>query len=98
MEDCVKRITDCNIAIARYEMDRRKVTNGESMSKIVREANDVDIEDSYNTIKKVLDELRFQKDTNEMLIKQGLIFSTKMLELFSPNKKALTYNAYGKAR
>lgn len=84
--------------VARFEIERRKITNGQAMSKIVNELKDKELENNYRSIKKLLEQIRFQKDTNEMLIKQGLGFTTQMLNFLNPDRGPKTYNSYGKRR
>ncbi|MDP4145957.1 MAG: flagellar protein FlgN [Bacillota bacterium] len=99
LEECVDKIKNCNINIAEYEMERRKITNGRPMSVIIEEIGDSETERYYRNITRMLTELKTQKETNELLIKQGLVFSTKMLNIFSPGyRNNKTYNSYGKIR
>jgi flagellar biosynthesis/type III secretory pathway chaperone len=84
--------------VASLEMQRRSLTNGEDMSKLVRELKDEELEENYRNIKKLLEAIVLQKDTNEMLIKQQLGFTTQMLNFLNPDKAPKTYNSYGKRR
>jgi flagellar biosynthesis/type III secretory pathway chaperone len=85
-------------AVASLEMRRRTLTNGEDMSKIVQELKDEELEKNYRDIKKLLSAIVLQKDTNDMLIKQQLGFTTQMLNFLNPDKAPKTYNSYGKRR
>ncbi|NLZ49749.1 MAG: flagellar protein FlgN [Clostridiales bacterium] len=98
LEAMVSKIQNVNKEIAELEMERRKITAGKVMSHIVMETKDLDLENSYRNIKKLLAQLQLQKDTNDTLIRQGLGFSTRMLNLITPDRKMQTYNAYGKLR
>ncbi|WP_294379276.1 flagellar export chaperone FlgN [uncultured Clostridium sp.] len=44
---------------------------------------------------KVLQDAVEKKNTNELLLKQQLIFTNKMLNIINPDKEAKTYNSYG---
>lgn len=96
LETITDRLHKISIKIAAVETERRKLTNGESMSKIVNELNDKKIEKDYREIKKLLHATQIQKETNETLTKQSLIFANKMLATLNPSKKSKTYNSYGK--
>jgi flagellar biosynthesis/type III secretory pathway chaperone len=93
-----KKIEQINKDVARFEIERRKITKGEAMSKIVRELKDKELENNYRSVKRLLGEIRFQKDANEMLIRQGLGFTTQMLNFLNPDRGPKTYNSYGKRR
>jgi len=60
--------------------------------------NNEELENNYRSIKKLLEEIQLQRETNELLIRQGLGFTTQMLNVLNPNKGPKTYNAYGKRR
>lgn len=94
----VTKIEECNKEIAKIEVERRKLTSGEAMSKLVEEFKDSSLEFQYRSINKLLQELKLQKDTNEMLIKRGLSFSHQMVNLLKPDRSAKTYNAQGRSR
>lgn len=96
MEASVNKIDGCNKSIAEWEVKRRKLINGDSMSQLVREFNDEDIESNYRKIKRIIEETIVQKDMNELLIKQGLGYTTRLLNILNPDRAAKTYNSYGK--
>lgn len=91
-----KKIQQCSIELARWEMERRKIAGGDAMSKIIERTKDKELENNYRNILKLLQEIQLQKDTNDMLIRQGLGFTTQMLNVLNPNKGPKTYNSYGK--
>jgi flagellar biosynthesis/type III secretory pathway chaperone len=98
LEGIVSKIKEVNKEIAEIEVERRKVTAGKAMSDLIRESKNIDLESSYRNIKKLVSELQLQKDTNDALIRQGLGFSTRMLNIITPDRNTQTYNAYGKLR
>lgn len=98
LEACVKNIENRNREIADLEVKRRKLTKGESMGKIVDEIGDEKLEQNYREIRKLLQITVMQKETNELLIKQGLGFTTRILNIMNPDRGSKTYNAYGKVR
>lgn len=98
LDKIAKKIENCAREVARFEVERRKITKGEAMSKIIDELNNEELENNYRDIKKLLEELQLQKDTNELLVRQGLGFTTQMLNVLNPDRGPKTYNAYGKRR
>lgn len=98
LEEIVKDIELCNKEIAEAEVERRKIANGVSMKDILQELNDEEAENNYRMIKSVLHEVNIQKETNDMLIKMGLGYSNRMLNIINPDRATKTYNSYGKLR
>lgn len=96
LEDIVGKIQLSNKEIAEKEMERRRLVGGEAMSKVIDSYGDRELDSNYRKIKRLLSEVQLQKDTNEMLIKQGLGFSTRMLGIINPDRNMKTYNSYGK--
>lgn len=96
MEDCVGKIKEANKNIAHMEVERRKLTQSRTMGSIIEEFKDAEFESNYNKIKNLLQEVVFQKDTNELLIRQGLSFTNRILNVLNPVREQATYNASGK--
>jgi len=98
LEACVNKIKEANKNIAHMEVQRRQLTENRAMSEIIEEFKDVDLENNYYKIKNLLQEVQLQKDTNELLIKQGLSFTNRILNVLNPVREVKTYNAYGKVK
>ncbi|MBU3111758.1 flagellar protein FlgN [Clostridium lacusfryxellense] len=98
MEACVNKIKEANKNIAFMEVERRGLTKNKAMGIIIEEAHNLELEKNYNIIKMLLEEVILQKDTNELLIRQGLSFTNKMLNVLNPSRETKTYNAYGKVK
>ena len=98
MEACVDKIKEANKNIAHMEVERRKLMQSRTMGSIVEEFRGVEFESNYNKIKNLLQEVILQKDTNELLIKQGLSFTNRILNVLNPLRETTTYNAYGKVK
>lgn len=98
LEGIVEKITLCNKEIAQAEVERRKLLSGESMRQAVMMSKNEELIDNYRTIKKLLNEIKVQKETNEMLFRMGLGFTTKMMNILNPDRNVKTYNAYGKLK
>ncbi|MBU3190714.1 flagellar protein FlgN [Clostridium bowmanii] len=98
MEACVDKIKKANKNIAHSEVERRRITENRAMTELLQEANDQELTNNYYKIKRLLQEVVLQKDTNEMLIKQGLSFTNRILNVLNPVRESKTYNAYGKVK
>lgn len=100
MESIVEKIKLCNKKVASLELKRRTITKDftqeKSLSQFLQELNNEELSGNLKKIKDILEELRLQKDTNEMLLKQGIGFVNNMLILLNPDRQAKTYNGYGK--
>lgn len=96
LENCVVEIEDFNRKIADWEVKRREITHGRPMSEIIEEIKDENLDKSYRSFKRILEETRLQKDTNELLIKQGLGFTNRILNILNPSRSPKTYNSFGK--
>ena len=66
-----------------------------SMKEVVEASDDEKIKQAYEEIQATLKMIEIQKEANEILIKQRLFFTQKMINCIKPNKGIGTYNAYG---
>lgn len=98
LEEIVESINLCNKEVAEAEIERRKIVGANSMKDIIYEHRDEELDFNYREVKKLLHSLNVQKETNDMLIKLGLGFSSKMLNILNPDRTQKTYNSYGKLR
>lgn len=98
LEAIVPRIENCNRKIAELEIARRGLTNGESLSKIIEDINDIELEENYRKIKLLVEAAIVQKEFNMEQIKQGLNFTNRMLNIINPDRGVKTYNSYGKMK
>lgn len=95
LETVVATIEENNKRIAKIEMERRKLIGEESMRTLIEVYKDETLSNNYRKIKILLEEIKLQKDTNELIIKQNLIFTNKMLMLINPNRNVNLYKANG---
>ncbi|EOR20133.1 hypothetical protein A500_18472 [Clostridium sartagoforme AAU1] len=98
MESVVEEIKLKNKAVAESEVNRRKVLGKESIKDIVLSSKNEELENSYRRIQKLLNQMILQKDTNDLLIKQQLSFTNKLLNLINPKRDIPIYNSYGNIR
>ena len=96
LENCVKEIDTYNRKIAEWEVKRREITQGGAMREVIYEAKDDTLEDNYRKLRRIIEETKLQKDTNELLIKQGLGFANRILNILNPSRSPKTYNSFGK--
>jgi len=95
LEGLVDKLNDCSKRIAKEEVQRRKLLGKNSISETVEKINNNDLKQSYKNIRNTLKLVLSKKETNEILLKQKIIFNTKMLNIMNPNRTIKTYNSYG---
>lgn len=95
LEAIVDKIADSNREIAAKEMERRKFLGDNSMKEVVRNSGDTDLDNAYRSINKVVQMVKFQKDTNELLLRQQMSYNNQMLNVINPRRETKTYNSYG---
>lgn len=98
LEGLVDKLNECNKKIAGEEVRRRQLIGKQSIKDILNTTNDEKLNVSYDKIQKTLKDLTFQKETNEMLLKQQIMFNNQMLNIMNPNREMKTYNSYGNLR
>lgn len=98
MEAVVEEIKLKNKTVAESEVNRRKVLGKESIKNIILTSKNEELENVYRNIQKLLNEMILQKDTNDLLIKQQLSFTNKLLNLINPKRDIPIYNSYGNIR
>lgn len=82
--------------LATLEIKRRNIVGSEtSMAKLTEDCNDENIIKAYEDIKHYLHMLEVQKEANNNLIKQKLLFTKKMINFIKPSKGIGTYNSFG---
>ncbi|WP_298840757.1 flagellar protein FlgN [Clostridium sp.] len=98
LESCVRKIKEANKNIAYMEVERRKITEGRVMMDIIDESHDSELLKNFYKIQQLLQELVLQKNTNELLLRQGLSFTNRILNVLNPARETATYNSYGKVK
>lgn len=98
LDAIVEKIQFCNKEIAEVEVKRRRVVGDNSMRGLIDKISDDELDNKYREIMRLLEELKLQKDTNDVLLKQGIAYSTKMLGYINPHRGINTYNSYGKVK
>lgn len=96
MDKIAKELDESAKNLARIEIKRRNIMGSESsMKEVVETSDDEKIKQAYEEIQATLKMIEIQKEANEILIKQRLFFTQKMINCIKPNKGIGTYNAYG---
>lgn len=96
MDKIAKELDEVAKKLARIEIKRRNIMGSESsMKEVVEASNNEKIKQAYEEIQATLKMIEIQKEANEILIKQRLFFTKKMINCLKPNKGIGTYNAYG---
>ena len=100
MEECVKKIQSASKIIAEIEIERRGLLGETSMQVIVNKIGDSKMSDLYKDIRRQLEALTMQKETNDLILKQKLSFTNQLLNALKPNnsKRTNVYNSYGKVK
>lgn len=95
LEGLVDKLGQCSKKIAKIEVERRNLTGENSISEIVNSSNNDQLKKVYNNVQETLNKTIMTKDTNDLLLKQQLMFTTKMLNIMNPSREIKTYNSYG---
>jgi len=98
LESLVDMINGKSKEIAEVELERRNLMGNNKLSEFVSNQKDEVLERAYESIKNTLEEVQTTKETNELLLKQRIVFNNKMLEMMNPNRDIKTYNSYGNLR
>lgn len=96
LDAIVEKIQFCNKEVAEWEVERRRVLNGKPIKEAIYEFEDEALEKSFRDIKKTVEEVNLQKETNEILIRQQLSYTNQLLSFLNPSRDVKTYNSYGK--
>ncbi|MEG0296297.1 MAG: flagellar protein FlgN [Clostridium sp.] len=95
LEGIVEEIQLCNKKVAEHEVARRKLTGNNSIRMIVDDSGSDELDREYREIQKILHMITLQKETNDVLIKQGLSYTNRMLAIINPKRENGVYNSYG---
>lgn len=82
--------------LAKMEINRRDIMgNKSSMLETIKRCDDENVVKAYDEIKSLLKMIEIQKEANQTLIRQQLLFTKKMINFIKPNKGIGTYNSSG---
>jgi len=98
LDGVIPKIEESCKAVASCESKRRNLIGNKSMSIILEEIKDEELALAHERLLNLLQEVSVQKESNDLLIKQSLSFTSSMLNMLKPKKESNTYNGYGKLR
>lgn len=95
LEGLVSKLEKESKLIAQIEVERRNLINNASIVEYVNRSNDDNLKKSYKSLVEILEKAIEKKNTNELLLKQQVIFTNKMLSIMNPDRQIKTYNSNG---
>lgn len=100
MNKYVSLIDESSKQVARAEVERRRITGEVEFKKLIYSFGERELEELYRDIRKTLEGLTTQKETNDLMLKQKLSFTNSMLLALKPKNTRRTgvYNSYGKVK
>lgn len=98
MEGVVTEIQEKNKLVAEWEVERRKAIGNKSIKEVILISKNIELDTAYRSIQKTLNAIKLQKETNEILIKQGISYTNKLLNIINPKREVNVYNSYGAIR
>ena len=98
MEGVVTEIQEKNKLVAEWEVERRKAIANKSIKEVILISKSIELDTAFRSIQKTLNAIKLQKETNEILIKQGISYTNKLLNIINPKREVNVYNSYGAIR
>ena len=95
LEGLVDKINECGKKIAKDEVERRKITGEKSIKEIVYNSNSEELKEVFGKLQNTLNNVVSRKETNDILLKQQIVFNNKMLQILNPSRENKIYNSYG---
>ncbi|EQB88540.1 flagellar biosynthesis/type III secretory pathway chaperone [Clostridium punense] len=97
LDSIISKIEVVGKALAKEETKRRTLLNDKTMSSLLLEfGEDTELEELYKGLLTLLENVKTQKDSNDLIIKQTLSYTNSMLNMLKPRKENNTYNVNGK--
>lgn len=95
LDAIVDKMKEASKDIAKIEVERRKLVSNNSMQELVNSYGDEELDTEYRKIKILLESIKLQKDTNDLLIRQQMSYNNQILNIINPSREIKTYNSYG---
>lgn len=95
MNKLVNPIEKVSEEINLLERARTYLLNGEDIKTYINRSNDKLLYENYREIRKIVNEVKTQKETNLMLLTKGMNFNKRILDILVPKKSTNTYNSKG---
>lgn len=94
MEAVVNRLIEKGKEIEKAEIDRKNILGGSSIKEAALSNKELD--QRIRNIKRIVNELKVQKKTNDLLLRQGTNFNKKIINILSQKKSSVVYGNNGK--
>ena len=96
LDKIARNLENVSSDIAKLEIKRRNLVGNDcSMGSLIEKSDDKNIEEAFEEIKETLKMIEIQKESNNLLLKQKLFFTKKMLNMIKPSQGIGTYNYCG---
>lgn len=95
LEAMVDKMKETSKDIAKLEVERRKLVGSDSMKDLVDLYGDEELDTEFRQIKILLEAIKLQRETNDLLIRQQMSFNNQILNIINPSREIKTYNSYG---
>lgn len=96
LEKVSNDLRDISQKLAAIELKRRDFVKETDFIEILEKNEDITVKSAFESIKSTIRSIQLQKDTNDILIKQQLFFTSKMINVIKSPDNIGTYNALGK--
>lgn len=96
LEKLIVDIENAGKSLAAIEIKRRNLIKEDDFNKIIDNCEDDHVKGVYREIRSILNSLALQNNTNDILLKQNLFFTNKMINIIKPSKSIGIYNNCGK--
>lgn len=95
IDNISRDISETTNKIAQIEMKRRNLLKGQHIKEIINQSDDEELINVYKDIRKIVNNIKVQKETNDLLIKQEIFYTNKIINLLNPSHNTKTYNSNG---
>lgn len=96
LEKVSNELSDISRKLAAIELKRRDLIKEIDFIDSLEKSQDMSVKSAFESIKSTIKNIQLQKYTNDILIKQQLFFTNKMINVIKSPDNIGTYNALGK--
>ena len=96
LENVSNELSDISRKLAAIELKRRDLIKEIDFIDSLEKSQDMSVKSAFESIKSTIKNIQLQKYTNDILIKQQLFFTNKMINVIKSPDNIGTYNALGK--
>jgi len=96
IQNITTKLDQASRKIAKLEISRRELLQGKEIKTYIHEENDEELDSLYRRLKQLVQLSIYQKDTNEVLLKQSISYTSRIIGILNPDRTIKTYNAYGR--